>query len=60
MRRAAMPGHVREHGSAIHVFAVKCFGEINSVDHMTLWSLDVQHAKDRSIQIRRLNANITA
>ena len=60
MRRAPMSRHVCEHGSAIHVFAVKCLGELNSVDHMTLWSLDVQHAKDRWIQVCRLNANIAA
>ena len=46
--------------STIHVFAVKCLGEVNSVDHMTLWSLDVQHSKDRWIKIDRLNANIAA
>ncbi len=51
-----MARNVREHRTAIHFLATKCFGEIYAVNDVVFRSLDVQHAKDRRIQIGRLNA----
>jgi len=53
-----MVRNVREHRTAIHVFTAKGFREINAVDHVVPGLLDVQHAQNRWIQIRRLNANV--